>query len=239
MEKSLCVSWTKYTSRFFLLFRVTLFWNRWEKNKVALTNFSPGTSCLVCDIPSPPQVSGEGILWSFLIQTEDYVPNHRVIEGNACISIQRGIFLNVSFTDSYDKEATACGKKKLLSSSVSPPLEIEVTEEQRRILWLVMASSTKLWGKISSIILLGYHICWLIPEQNVVGCICTVENRCVSWAHHYISRQNPIPVPLQYSVVSLANQTVVHEPEECPRSLQQILLSGDQDLEVRSGVQCP
>ncbi|KAM6275128.1 DNA mismatch repair protein Mlh3 isoform 1-T1 [Porphyrio hochstetteri] len=36
--------------------------------------------------------------------------------------------------DSYEKEAAACGKKKLLSSSISPPLEIEVTEEQRRLL---------------------------------------------------------------------------------------------------------
>uniref|UniRef100_A0A8C0BAM1 MutL homolog 3 n=1 Tax=Buteo japonicus TaxID=224669 RepID=A0A8C0BAM1_9AVES len=36
--------------------------------------------------------------------------------------------------DSYEKEAAACGKKKLLSSSISPPLEIEVTEEQRRFL---------------------------------------------------------------------------------------------------------
>ncbi|KAM6445692.1 DNA mismatch repair protein Mlh3 isoform 2-T2 [Rhynochetos jubatus] len=35
---------------------------------------------------------------------------------------------------SYEKEAAACGKKKLLSSSISPPLEIEVTEEQRRLL---------------------------------------------------------------------------------------------------------
>ncbi|XP_072193345.1 DNA mismatch repair protein Mlh3 isoform X2 [Excalfactoria chinensis] len=45
------------------------------------------------------------------------------------------IRLEQLIADSYEKEATACGKKKLLSSSVSPPLEIEVTEEQRRILW--------------------------------------------------------------------------------------------------------
>lgn len=38
-------------------------------------------------------------------------------------------------------------------------------------------------------------------------------------------------MPLQNSVVPLANQTVMHEPEERPRSLQMILLSGDQDLE--------
>jgi len=192
-----------------LLFRVTLFWNRWEKNKVALTNFSPGTRCLVCDIPSPPQVSGEGILWSLLIQTEDYMPNHGVIKGNACISIQRGIFLNVSFTDSYEKEAAACGKKKFLSSSVSPPLEIEVTEEQRRILWLVMASSAKLWGKISISHWVTTSVdCFLSRNQLAVsivwkigvllGLIITSQDKA-PWC--------AIPVPLQYSVVSVANQT--------------------------------
>ncbi|KAM9238369.1 DNA mismatch repair protein Mlh3 isoform 2-T2 [Leptosomus discolor] len=44
------------------------------------------------------------------------------------------IRLEQLIADSYDKEAAACGKKKLLSSSISPPLEIEVTEEQRRFL---------------------------------------------------------------------------------------------------------
>ncbi|XP_054682650.1 DNA mismatch repair protein Mlh3 isoform X2 [Grus americana] len=44
------------------------------------------------------------------------------------------IRLEQLIADSYVKEAAACGKKKLLSSSISPPLEIEVTEEQRRFL---------------------------------------------------------------------------------------------------------
>ncbi|XP_010280391.1 PREDICTED: DNA mismatch repair protein Mlh3 [Phaethon lepturus] len=44
------------------------------------------------------------------------------------------IRLEQLIADSYEKEAAACGKKKLLSSSISPPLEIEVTEEQRRFL---------------------------------------------------------------------------------------------------------
>ncbi|KAM6131246.1 DNA mismatch repair protein Mlh3 isoform 2-T2 [Pterocles gutturalis] len=44
------------------------------------------------------------------------------------------IRLEQLIADSYEKEAAACGKKKLLSSSISPPLEIEVTEEQRRLL---------------------------------------------------------------------------------------------------------
>ncbi|XP_059675564.1 DNA mismatch repair protein Mlh3 [Gavia stellata] len=44
------------------------------------------------------------------------------------------IRLEQLIADSYEKEAAACDKKKLLSSSISPPLEIEVTEEQRRLL---------------------------------------------------------------------------------------------------------
>ncbi|XP_071602065.1 DNA mismatch repair protein Mlh3 isoform X1 [Heliangelus exortis] len=44
------------------------------------------------------------------------------------------IRLEQLIADSYEKEAAAHGKKKLLSSSISPPLEIEVTEEQRRFL---------------------------------------------------------------------------------------------------------
>ncbi|XP_061467745.1 DNA mismatch repair protein Mlh3 isoform X2 [Rhineura floridana] len=38
-------------------------------------------------------------------------------------------------TDSYEKQPEALGKKKLLASTVCPPLEIEITEEQRRLLW--------------------------------------------------------------------------------------------------------
>ncbi|XP_071413916.1 DNA mismatch repair protein Mlh3 isoform X1 [Pithys albifrons albifrons] len=45
------------------------------------------------------------------------------------------IRLEQLIADSYEKETAACGKKKILSSSISPPLEIEVTEEQRRFLW--------------------------------------------------------------------------------------------------------
>lgn len=74
------------------------------------------------------------------------MPNQGVIKGNASVNILRGILLNVSFTDSYEKEAAACGKKKILSSSISPPLEIEVTEEQRRFLRLVMTNSSQFLG---------------------------------------------------------------------------------------------
>ncbi|XP_023582159.1 DNA mismatch repair protein Mlh3 isoform X2 [Trichechus manatus latirostris] len=39
-------------------------------------------------------------------------------------------------TDSYEKQQPqGSGRKKLLSSTISPPLEITVTEEQRRLLW--------------------------------------------------------------------------------------------------------
>ncbi|XP_053836653.1 DNA mismatch repair protein Mlh3 [Vidua macroura] len=44
------------------------------------------------------------------------------------------IRLEQLIADSYEKEAAACGKKKILSSSISPPLEIEITAEQRRFL---------------------------------------------------------------------------------------------------------
>ncbi|XP_048162122.1 DNA mismatch repair protein Mlh3 [Corvus hawaiiensis] len=44
------------------------------------------------------------------------------------------IRLEQLIADSYEKEAAACGKKKILSSSISPPFEIEVPEEQRRFL---------------------------------------------------------------------------------------------------------
>lgn len=114
------------------------------------------------------------------------MPNHRVIKGNACVNIQRGILPNVSFTDSYEKEAAECGKKKLLSSSISPPMEIEVTEEQRRILRLVMASLSKLWGKalltrkISLYNLGHHHSCLFLPEQRPVGYIYSVENKRAS-----------------------------------------------------------
>ncbi|XP_072786374.1 DNA mismatch repair protein Mlh3 isoform X5 [Taeniopygia guttata] len=49
------------------------------------------------------------------------------------------IRLEQLIADSYEKEAAACGKKKILSSSISPPLEIEVTEEQRRFLRISQA----------------------------------------------------------------------------------------------------
>ncbi|KFO24258.1 DNA mismatch repair protein Mlh3 isoform X2 [Fukomys damarensis] len=46
------------------------------------------------------------------------------------------IRLEQLITDSYEKQQPqGCGRKKLLSSTIIPPLEITVTEEQRRLLW--------------------------------------------------------------------------------------------------------
>uniref|UniRef100_A0A8V5FZD8 Uncharacterized protein n=1 Tax=Melopsittacus undulatus TaxID=13146 RepID=A0A8V5FZD8_MELUD len=63
----------------------------------------------------------------------------RETDGNLLILVDQHaaherIRLEQLIADSYEKEAAACGKKKLLSSSISPPLEIKVTEEQRRVL---------------------------------------------------------------------------------------------------------
>ncbi|XP_074812059.1 DNA mismatch repair protein Mlh3 isoform X3 [Natator depressus] len=44
------------------------------------------------------------------------------------------IRLEQLIADSYEKQPEESGKKKLLSSTICPPLEIEVTEEQRRLL---------------------------------------------------------------------------------------------------------
>ncbi|KAM6133200.1 DNA mismatch repair protein Mlh3 isoform 3-T3 [Phoenicopterus ruber ruber] len=72
-----------------------------------------------------------------LINTRNEVDKNA--DGNLLILVDQHaaherIRLEQLIADSYEKEAAACGKKKLLSSSISPPLEIEVTEEQRRFL---------------------------------------------------------------------------------------------------------
>ncbi|XP_068254225.1 DNA mismatch repair protein Mlh3 isoform X2 [Nyctibius grandis] len=72
-----------------------------------------------------------------LINTRNEVD--KKADGNLLILVDQHaaherVRLEQLIADSYEKEAAACGKKKLLSSSISPPLEIEVTEEQRRFL---------------------------------------------------------------------------------------------------------
>ncbi|XP_066483427.1 DNA mismatch repair protein Mlh3 isoform X2 [Tiliqua scincoides] len=76
-------------------------------------------------------------------------------------------------TDSYEKHPEASGKKKLLSSTVCPPLEIEVTEEQRRLLWCYHKKLEDLGLEISfpennpSQILVGkLPLCFVEREAN-------------------------------------------------------------------------
>lgn len=60
------------------------------------------------------------------------------IEDGSCKLVKKQCIVLPS--ESYEKQSEASGKKKLLASIVCPPLEIEITEEQRRLLWLVLAT---------------------------------------------------------------------------------------------------
>ncbi|XP_032998518.1 DNA mismatch repair protein Mlh3 isoform X2 [Lacerta agilis] len=59
------------------------------------------------------------------------------------------IRLEQLITDSYEKQPEKLGKKKLLASTVCPPLEIEITEEQRRLLWCCQKSLEDLGLELS------------------------------------------------------------------------------------------
>ncbi|KFV79226.1 DNA mismatch repair protein Mlh3, partial [Struthio camelus australis] len=85
------------------------------------------------------------------------------------------IRLEQLIADSYEKETAACGKKKLLSSSISPPLEIEVTEEQRRFLRCCHKNLEDLGLELSfpetnsSLILVGkVPLCFIEREANEI-----------------------------------------------------------------------
>ncbi|XP_034274016.1 DNA mismatch repair protein Mlh3 isoform X1 [Pantherophis guttatus] len=75
--------------------------------------------------------------------------------------------------DSYDKQHEALGKKKLLSSTLSPPLEIDVTEDQRRLLWCCHKSLENLGlellfpkNNLSQILVGKVPLCFVEREAN-------------------------------------------------------------------------
>nr|XP_006117822.1 DNA mismatch repair protein Mlh3 isoform X2 [Pelodiscus sinensis] len=83
------------------------------------------------------------------------------------------IRLEQLIADSYEKQPEESGKKKLLSSTISPPLEIEVTEEQRRLLRCCYKSLEELGLELSfpennsSQILVGkVPLCFMEREAN-------------------------------------------------------------------------
>uniref|UniRef100_A0A8C8R4N8 MutL homolog 3 n=1 Tax=Pelusios castaneus TaxID=367368 RepID=A0A8C8R4N8_9SAUR len=83
------------------------------------------------------------------------------------------IRLEQLIADSYEKQPEESGKKKLLSSTICPPLEIEVTEEQRRLLWCRHKSLEELGLELSfpenssSQILVGkVPLCFMEREAN-------------------------------------------------------------------------
>nr|XP_034964245.1 DNA mismatch repair protein Mlh3 isoform X2 [Zootoca vivipara] len=83
------------------------------------------------------------------------------------------IRLEQLITDSYEKQPEKLGKRKLLASTVCPPLEIEITEEQRRLLWCCQKSLEDLGLELSfpennrSQILIGkVPLCFVEKEAN-------------------------------------------------------------------------
>lgn len=50
------------------------------------------------------------------------------------VKIHEGTVLFLSYADSYETHSEASGPKRLCSSTVCPPLEIDVTEEELRLL---------------------------------------------------------------------------------------------------------
>ncbi|XP_032338282.1 DNA mismatch repair protein Mlh3 isoform X6 [Camelus ferus] len=76
--------------------------------------------------------------------------------------------------DSYEKQQPqGSGRKKLLSSTISPPLEVTVTEEQRRLLWCYRKNLEDLGLEIifpdasDSLVLVGkVPLCFVEREAN-------------------------------------------------------------------------
>ncbi|XP_077179366.1 DNA mismatch repair protein Mlh3 isoform X2 [Paroedura picta] len=75
---------------------------------------------------------------------------NKEMDGNLLVLVDQHatherIRLEQLIIDSYEKHYETSGKKKLLTSTVSPPMEIEITEEQRRLLCCCHKSLEE-WG---------------------------------------------------------------------------------------------
>ncbi|XP_060614362.2 DNA mismatch repair protein Mlh3 isoform X1 [Anolis sagrei] len=72
-----------------------------------------------------------------LINTDEH--KEAALHGNLLVLVDQHaaherVRLEQLITDSYEKQSETLGRKKLLASTVCPPMEIEITEDQRRLL---------------------------------------------------------------------------------------------------------
>uniref|UniRef100_A0A8C7E5X8 MutL homolog 3 n=1 Tax=Naja naja TaxID=35670 RepID=A0A8C7E5X8_NAJNA len=111
-----------------------------------------------------------------LINTREDENEHA--DGNLLVLVDQHaaherVRLEQLITDSYDKQHEAQGKKKLLASTLSPPLEIDVTEDQRRLLWCCHKSLENLGlellfpkNNLSQILVGKVPLCFMEKEAN-------------------------------------------------------------------------
>ncbi|XP_070610800.1 DNA mismatch repair protein Mlh3 isoform X2 [Erythrolamprus reginae] len=111
-----------------------------------------------------------------LINTREDENEHA--DGNLLVLVDQHaaherVRLEQLITDSYDKQHEALGKKKLLASTLCPPLEIDVTEDQRRFLWCCNKSLENLGlellfpkNNLSQILVGKVPLCFVEKEAN-------------------------------------------------------------------------
>ncbi|XP_032087501.1 DNA mismatch repair protein Mlh3 isoform X1 [Thamnophis elegans] len=111
-----------------------------------------------------------------LINTREDESEHA--DGNLLVLVDQHaaherVRLEQLITDSYDKQHEALGKKKLLASTLCPPLEIEVTEDQRRLLWCCHKNLENLGlellfpkNNLSQILVGKVPLCFVEKEAN-------------------------------------------------------------------------